>query len=154
VQRRFAGVDLGRAATPDETTILRFRHLSNIAIVRSLRLRDSPMNAGSLATLSGEHAGHNMAPMNMEQPPKYAYAAMDKMIATVAPIARQNVIRVKCGPVPNCECSPVSGFLAELDCSRPRMTTKPRGHCCKFQEGKWTRLYRHLSSLLLGMPER
>lgn len=25
--RRFAGVDLGRAAAPDETTILRFRHL-------------------------------------------------------------------------------------------------------------------------------
>jgi len=25
--RRFAGVDLGRAAVPDETTILRFRHL-------------------------------------------------------------------------------------------------------------------------------
>ena len=27
VLRRFAGVDLGRAAAPDETTILRFRHL-------------------------------------------------------------------------------------------------------------------------------
>jgi Transposase domain (DUF772) len=27
VLRRFAGVDLGRAAAPDEATILRFRHL-------------------------------------------------------------------------------------------------------------------------------
>ena len=27
VRRRFAGVDLGRAAAPDETTILRFRRL-------------------------------------------------------------------------------------------------------------------------------
>ena len=27
VLRRFAGVDLGRAAAPDETTVLRFRHL-------------------------------------------------------------------------------------------------------------------------------
>jgi IS5 family transposase len=27
VLRRFAGVDLGVAAAPDETTILRFRHL-------------------------------------------------------------------------------------------------------------------------------
>ena len=27
VLRRFAGVDLGRAAAPDETTILRFRHI-------------------------------------------------------------------------------------------------------------------------------
>jgi IS5 family transposase len=32
VLRRFAGVDLGRAAAPDETTILRFRHLEEHAL--------------------------------------------------------------------------------------------------------------------------
>jgi IS5 family transposase len=31
VLQRFAGVDLGIAAAPDETTILRFRHLSKTA---------------------------------------------------------------------------------------------------------------------------
>jgi uncharacterized iron-regulated membrane protein len=44
------------------------------------------MNAGNLAALSGEHAGHNMAHMNMGPPAKHAYAAMDKMITTVAPL--------------------------------------------------------------------
>jgi uncharacterized iron-regulated membrane protein len=41
------------------------------------------MNANA-AELSGEHAGHNMAHMNMGPVSKDAYAALDKMIPTVA----------------------------------------------------------------------
>lgn len=44
------------------------------------------MNAGSAAEMSSEHAGHNMAHMNMGPAPKGAYAALDKMILTVAPL--------------------------------------------------------------------
>jgi uncharacterized iron-regulated membrane protein len=44
------------------------------------------MNAGNPAAFSGEHAGHNMAHMDMGPPPTGAYAAMDKMIATVTPL--------------------------------------------------------------------
>jgi uncharacterized iron-regulated membrane protein len=42
------------------------------------------MNAGSVAEFSGEHAGHNMAHMNMGPVSKDAYAALDKLIPTVA----------------------------------------------------------------------
>ena len=57
VLRRFAGVDLGVAAAPDETTILRFRHLLEAA--RSVR-----RNADDGEPLSGNqrHSHHRPAP--------------------------------------------------------------------------------------------
>jgi uncharacterized iron-regulated membrane protein len=44
------------------------------------------MNAGSAAVLSGEHAEHKMAHMNMGPPPAGSYAGVDKMISSVAPL--------------------------------------------------------------------
>jgi uncharacterized iron-regulated membrane protein len=44
------------------------------------------MNAGSARALSGEHAEHNVAHMNMGSPDTGSYAGIDKMIASVAPL--------------------------------------------------------------------
>jgi len=79
VLRRFAGVDLGRAAAPDETTILRFRHLLEehelggeilITVNRYLDARGIRITTGTIVDATIIHAPSSIKNSSGERDPE------------------------------------------------------------------------------------
>ena len=79
VLRRFAGVDLGRAAAPDETTILRFRHLLEkhslgaailVTVNRHLDARGIPITTGTIVDATIIHAPSSTKNSSGERDPE------------------------------------------------------------------------------------
>ena len=79
VLRRFAGVDLGRAAAPDETTILRFRHLLQehslgaamlVAVNRYLDARGIRITTGTIVDATIIHAPSSTKNCSGERDPE------------------------------------------------------------------------------------
>src|ERR1700730_11396691 len=79
VLRRFAGVDLGRAAAPDETTILRFRHLLEkhslgaailVTVNRHLDARGIRITTGTIVDATIIHAPSSTKNSSGERDPE------------------------------------------------------------------------------------